>query len=178
MKYFIGYLLQGEVAEWHANTARKIADKFNTWKIYEKLPPHITIFYPEGVEDITEVRNYIAGWVKNNKIPGNLYVSGFDRFEDRVIFAKIDADDSVNKAVEDLRTNIKNVSGVTEEDFPIWHPHATLAYKLTPMEIENIWDFTLSLDKPNFTIPFDNVTIFKFIGDKKWVVEESFKINS
>ena len=140
MKYFIGFLLQGEVSEWHSATAKKISDEFNTWKIYEKLPPHITIFYPEGVEDITDTRNYIAEWVKNNKIPGNIHVSGFDRFDDRVVFAKTDVDEAVGKVVEDLRKNIKVVSGVTKEDFPIWHPHATLAYQLTPVEIENIWE--------------------------------------
>ncbi len=178
MKYFIGFLLQGEAAEWHINTAKKIADKFNTWKIYDKLPPHVTIFYPKGVENITDIRNYIADWVKNNKSPGNLYMSGFDRFDERVVFAKIDVDESVNKVIEDLRANIKTVCGAVAEEFPTWHPHATLANKLTPIEIENIWSYTNSLDKPNFTIPFDSVSIFRFVGDKKWVVEESFKLTS
>lgn len=178
MKYFIGYLLQGEVAEWHINTTKKIADKFNTWKIYEKLPSHVTIFYPEGVEDITGIRNYIKDWIVKNKVSGNFYISGFDHFDDKVVFAKIGADESVIKTVENLREGIRNISGITNESFPIWHPHCTLANKLKPEEINSIWEYVSELDKPNFTIPFNNITIFKFVGDQKWVVDEYFELAS
>ncbi len=176
MKYFIGYLISGEVGEWHIGTAKKISDEFNTWKIYEKLPPHITIFYPEGVEDISGIRDFIKNWVQKSKASGNFYISDFDRFDDRVVFAKIDADKSVVNAVEDLREDLKNMTGITE-DFPNWHPHATLAYKLSPEEINKIWAYTDKLDKPNFVLPFNNITIFRYEGDKKWVVDESFVLS-
>ena len=140
MKYFIGYLMQGEAAEWHLNTAKKISDEFNTWKIYEKIPPHITIFYPEGVEDITTIRNYIKNWRGKNKVTGNFYISDFDHFDDKVVFAKIDADEAVIKEVNSLREGIRNISDIKNESYPNWHPHSTLANKLNPEKISEIWE--------------------------------------
>ncbi|MBX4189379.1 2'-5' RNA ligase family protein [Candidatus Parcubacteria bacterium] len=173
MKYFIGHLISGKAAEWHTNTAKKISEKFNTWKIYEKIPPHITIFYPEGVEDINAIRNYIQDWTRKNKALGSFRLSEFDRFDDRVVFAKVEADESAIKAIEDLRKGLQDMTGITE-DFPNWHPHATLAYKLSPEEINKIWEYTNELDKPNFTLLLNNITIFRYAEDQKWVVDESF----
>ncbi len=177
MKYFIGYLISGEAAEWHISITKKISDKFNTWKLHEKLPPHITIFYLEGVEDITEIRNYIKDWVEKNKVSGNFYMSDFDHFDDRVVFAKINVDESVVQTIKNLGEGIIRVSSVLDESFIDWHPHTTLANRLTPEEINNIWEYVNQLDKLNFTLPFNNITIFKFIEDQKWVVDESFELS-
>ncbi len=176
MKYFVGYLIQGEVAEWHTNITKKISEKFNTWKVYEKIPPHITIFYPEGVEDISPIRNHIKDWTQKNKAPGNFYLSGLGHFRDRVVFAKVDSDESAIKAIEDLRKDLKNMTGITE-DYPHWHPHVTLANKLTRQEINKIWEYVNQLDRPNFALPFNNITIFRYVGDQKWVVDESFALS-
>ncbi len=177
MKYFIGFLLKGEVSDWHIKTAKEISDKFNTWKIYEKIPPHITIFYPEGVEDITKIKNYIKEWTQKNKVSGNFYISGFDRFEDRVVFAKMEADKSVTKSIENLREGIRNIETIKDESFPDWHPHSTLANKLSSEDINKIWEYTDRLEKPNFIVPFDNITIFKYGGDQKWFVDECFELS-
>ena len=176
MRYFIGYLIKGEAAEWHEKIAKQISDKFNTWKIYEKIPPHITIFYPEGVEDITDIRNFIENWVENNRVSGNLYINGFDYFGDKVVFAKIEADEMVFRSVESLREGIRNIAHIENESFPNWHPHSTLINKISPEEINKVWEYTSLLNKPNFALPFDNVTIFRYTDDKKWVVDESFEL--
>lgn len=54
------------------------------------------------------------------------------------------------------------------EEFPDWHPHATLANKLTAQEINKIWDYALTLEKPNFSLQFDNVTIFRYGAEQNW----------
>lgn len=177
MKYFIGYLISGEAAEWHTKTTKKISEEFNTWKIYEKIPSHITIFYPEGVEDITNIRNHIKNWVEKNRIPGNFYISGFDHFDDKVVFAKIELDEPVRKSVENLREGIRKISQIKNESFPDWHPHSTLINKLSPEEINKVWEYTDELEKPSFTLPFDNITIFKYLNDQRWVVDEVFKLS-
>jgi 2'-5' RNA ligase len=176
MRYFIGFLIKGPAREWHTSTTKSISEKFNTWKIYEKLPPHITLFYPEGVEDITDIKVFIKNWIYNKKISGNFKMSGYDRFDDKVVFAKIHADEVVFNTVEDLRNGIRSISGIKNESFPNWHPHSTLAYKLEPEEINKIWEHTSILPKPNFVLPFDNVTVFRYTGDKKWVIDESFDV--
>lgn len=176
MKYFIGYLISGAAAEWHINTTKQISEEFNTWKMYEKIPPHVTIFYPEGVEDISLIRKYIKDWTQKNKVLGSFHIAEFDRFDNKVVFAKVDANELALNAVEDLRNGLKNMTGIIE-DFPTWHPHATLANKLSPEEINRIWEYVSKLNKPDFTLPFNNVTIFRYSEDQKWVVDESFGLS-
>lgn len=36
----------------------------------------------------------------------------------------------------------------------------------------------MNLEKPDFTIPFDNVTIFEYAGDREWKILESFALHS
>lgn len=177
MRYFIGYLIEGEAAAWHVNVAKNISDRFNTWKIYEKLPPHITIFYPFSTENIEPVENLLKEWTQSKKVPENFIISDFDHFEDKVVFAKVGIEQSVGWTVEELRRSLKLISGMPSEDFPIWHPHATLANRQSPEKINQIWGYVLTLKKPNFIIPFDNITIFRFEGDRKWVIEKIFKFN-
>lgn len=175
MKYFVGYLIEGKAAEWYFNVAKDISEKFNTWKLHEKLPAHVTVFYPFETEDVEPVRNLVENWTHNKNIPGNLTIAEFDHFDDRVVFAKTDPDESVRDAVEELRGILEKIPGMLKDNFPIWHPHNTLANHLTPEEIKQIWNYVQTLEKPDFIIPFDNITIFRFEGDRKWVVQESFK---
>lgn len=176
MKYFIGYLISGDAAKWHVGITKEISDTFNTWKIYENIPPHITMFYPEGVEDITHIRNYIKDWTEKNKVSGNFHISGFDHFDDTVVFAKIDADESVRESIENLREGIRNITNIQHESFPQWHPHSTLAYKLSSEEINRIWEYAKKLEKPHFVLAFNNITIFKYTDEQKWIVDKTFEL--
>ncbi|MFA6297156.1 MAG: 2'-5' RNA ligase family protein [Candidatus Paceibacterota bacterium] len=177
MKYFIGYLIKGEASDWHINLTKDISEKFNTWKIYERLPPHITIFYPFETDDVENIKNILRSWVQYRNIIGNFIMSDFDRFDDNVVFAKIEASSQLVNTIEGLRIILKDVPGMPKDNFLTWHPHATLANKLTPQEIKKIWEYVQTLEKPNFMLPFDNVTLFRLEGDK-WIVEESFDIFS
>lgn len=178
MKYFIGYLIEGKASEWYLSIAKDISEKFNTWKLYEKLPAHVTVFYPFETDDVESVGNFIKKWTQNENIPGDLTISKFDYFVDRVVFAKVDPDKLVIDVVEELRGVLEKIPGMPKDDFPIWHPHVTLANHLTPEEIKKIWDYVQMLEKPDFILPFNNITIFRFEGDRKWVVQESFKFKS
>ncbi len=175
MKYFIGYLIQGEVADWHNNLAREIAEKFNIWKVYEKLPPHITIFNTSYLENVEPVVNFLENWSRSRKIPGNFTMNDYDYFESRAVFAETEPDSPVRTVVEELIKDVKLIPDMTQEDFPFWHPHATLAYKITPEEINAVWEYVQTLKKPNFILPFDNVTLFRF-DDTKWIVEKTFRL--
>jgi 2'-5' RNA ligase len=175
MKYFIGYLIEGEAAEWHRDLTKEISEKFGLWEIHEKIPPHVTIFRLLGVEDPELVRSLLRDWVSKQNTIGAINICGFDRFDDRVVFAKVEIDEQVRKIGEDLRSKIKEIPGMPPEDFPIWNPHATLTNWVEPEEIEKVWNYVNTLEKPNFTLPFNNITLFKFGGDRSWEVEEVFR---
>src|SRR3989338_10436352 len=172
MKYFVGYLIQGEAAKWHVDLAKEISQKFNTWKIHENIPPHITIVYPFDTEKIMTIKDLLREWAASQPIVGNFALSDFDHFDEHVVFAKVDADQSVKESVVDLRSQLKAMPDMPVEDYPDWHPHVTLANKLTPEEIVNIWNYVSVLQKPNFILPFDNVTLFYSTGDTGWRVDK------
>jgi len=175
MNYFIGYLISGEAATWHVDLTKDISEKFGTWKLHEKLPPHVTIFYPFSTNNIETAAELLRNQIRGKKNPGNFIMSDFDHFDDKVVFAKIEVDQSVRIVVEELRKTLKEIPEMPKDEFPNWHPHATLANQLSSQEINQILDYVLTLEKPDFTLPFDNITIFRFEGGKKWVVEKSFK---
>jgi 2'-5' RNA ligase len=176
MKYFVGYLIEGEAAEWHRNLTKEISEKFGLWKIHEKIPPHVTIYRPFEREDVEPIKKLLNSWSVGQDIKGNLNISGFDRFDDRVVFAKVEVDEQTRKIGENLRSKIKEIPGMPLEDFPIWNPHATLMNWIEPEDIEKVWEYVNTLEKPNFIISFNNVTLFRSDGDKKWVVDEVFSL--
>ena len=176
-KYFIGYLIEGEAATWHIELAKNISKRFGTWELHKKVPSHITIFQSFKTEDINPVKSILRDWIHTRPIPGSLALSGFNHFEERVVFASVDTDASSKQAIEELRGALRQIPTMPIEDFPVWHPHATLANHVSAQEINQIWDYVLSLKKPNFTLPLNNVTLFRFEENQKWVIEESFRLS-
>ena len=174
MKYFIGYLIQGEAADWHAQKAKEISAKFNTWKIYEKIPPHITLYRPFDLENIQPVLDVLQTWSNHQSSGSSFLMSDFDRFDDRVVFVKIETNQAIQKMVVNLKRELKLIPNIPAEDYPNWHPHATLAERVTTEEIEKIWNHVSTLDKPKFSLPFDNMTLFSNAGDRVWKIEKVF----
>jgi 2'-5' RNA ligase len=174
MKYFVGYLIRGQAAKWHTALSDDIANKFNIWRISDKNPPHITIYYPFEIEDISRVKNFLNGWISDHRMLGSVSISGFDRFEERVVFVKVRINDDTEKEIQKLQKALCEIAPLrdTRADQLGWHPHATLAYKIPEEKINEIWRYVKTLDTPKFVIPFDNISIFKWEVDK-WTIEES-----
>ncbi len=173
MKYFIGFLIRGEAAEWHNKIAKEISDKFGTGKIYERVPPHITIYPPLDLEDIHPVIYLLDTWSKSYAQNTNFVISDFGRFDDKVIFAKIEADKIIKEAVRDLRERLGAVLGMPKENYKEFIPHATLAKDLNAKTAAAIWEYISKLEKPSFIIPFNNVTLFSYDDkNKAWEVNK------
>lgn len=176
MKYLIAYLIEGDAKDWHDSLAREISEKFGTWKIHERIVPHVTLYRPFISDDIKPVEELLMNYVENAKSPGNFSMNSFDRFGDRVVFAKIDPDPIVHASVTDLREKIQLLPGRPPQDFPDWNPHATLAESVTPEEIAGIWQYVSAKPAPEFRFPFDTITILAFEGSK-WNIVKTFSFS-
>jgi len=175
MRYFIGYLIPESVAGWQNKLTDEISEEFKTWKISERIPPHITISRPFNSENIEVIKKLLANWAENKSVPGNFTLSGFDHFTDRVVYINVEPETAVSGAIIGLREQVNNIPEIKREDFP-YHPHSTVAYQLPSVEIEKIWEYVQKLEKPFFVIPFDNVTIFRSTGYQKWEIDETFRL--
>ena len=174
MRFFIGYLIQGPAAAWHREVSDEIAERFGIWKVTEKNPPHVTIYYPFETDDIGSVKDYLRTWLASHRSSGTIEISGFDRFDDRVIFARVGVDRSVEGEILALRRELAVIVPARDALWPdqlAWHPHATLAYKIPPETVRDIWNYVKTLPAPRFEAPFDNVTIFRWHGER-WEIEE------
>jgi 2'-5' RNA ligase len=77
---------------------------------------------------------------------------------------------------KELLKEIKNIEGVKLNEFDVkWHPHSTIAYGNTRNTFDNIWEYIKTLNKPEFDLKFDNITIMKKQGDR-WKVHKEFNI--
>ena len=176
-RYFIGFQLTGPAAEWHIATSRAIAEHFSTWRVDQHIPPHITIVRPFEISDIEPIKTFIQHTIGHLTPPGNITISGFNHFDDKVVFAKVDVDPIVHSFVKQFRAEIQPQIGVTKEDFPHWHPHATLAYKLPQDTIEQIWKHVQTFDTPSFVLPFNALTIFRYTQDH-WAADETLRFRA
>jgi 2'-5' RNA ligase len=175
MSYFVGYMLEGAVAEWHREVAKNISEHFGTWKVHEKVAPHLTIFYPFDTEEVDTLSNLLEGYCEAQAMPGTISVTDFGRFDDNVVFAKAEAGAEINAVVHELQDLLSEVPLVPRRGFRAWNPHATLAHKVPKETMHKIWEYVQTLPKPHFILDFDNITLFRYEGERKWSVEKIFR---
>ena len=176
-RYFIGFLIEGEAATQHIALTKTISETFQTWEIHKQIPPHVTIFRPFQTDDISSIKKLLHEWTRGKPPSGTMALSHFGHFEDRVVFISVDPDSSSRQMIEDLRKTLQTIPTMPPEDFPTWYPHATLANHLSPEDIRQIWNYVLTLKKPNFTLPLNNITLFRNEGTWTWGVEEIFRLD-
>lgn len=174
MRYFIGYLIQGEAGEWHRACAKDISEKFNTEKIGERIPPHITFVPPFDAEDISLIKDMLHEWIANRPVYGEFTLSGFGWFDDRTVFAAIEADKLVTDAVYELQTILRALPGMSAENQYPWRPHATLANHVRPSDTSAVREYVRALPAPHFVLLFDNATLFRRDEGGVWRVDEIF----
>ncbi len=175
MRYFIGFLIEGEAGTWHEALTRDISERFGTRKLHERVVPHITLYRPFDADDIAPVKTLLQSWTKQEHAPGTITLSGFGHFTDRVVYASVTLEAKAQQNILALRREIMTL--LPKEDFPNWVPHATLADEYeTPEIITEVWEYVQTLPKPEFTVPFNNVTLFRNRAGGGWDVDEIFQI--
>lgn len=176
MKYFIGYLIDGKAGHWHRELVQEISEKFNTEKIFDHIPAHMTIFRPFETENIQEVENVLEHWIKTHPLREQLTILDFDRFGTRVIVAKITHPEGLDHKIADLQKALEALPGMPGSDYFPWNPHATILHRVETETLEQVWDYVSALPKPHFKMWLDNITIFALKSDGHWQIEKTFPI--
>jgi 2'-5' RNA ligase len=169
MLYFVGYLIEGEASNWHRKLTADISKRFDVEDQDKRIPPHITIFRPFETDDISETYELIKNWVSDKSIPGNFQISGFDRFNKEVVFTDVRCDTPVREFVRAFQEQMDTLH-IPDKTYPEWRPHATIAHRIPQGKIDQIWQHVSTLPPYSFDLTFNNLTIFKHTGDRKWEV--------
>ncbi|MBX4200344.1 2'-5' RNA ligase family protein [Candidatus Parcubacteria bacterium] len=177
MKYFTGFLVKGEAAEFQQKISREVREQFMSEMRSPKIPPHITIFRPFTTEDPKPIKEFLKSWTESNPKLSKLTFSDFEHFDDRTIFLHVDMDKKTCDAVIALQREIEKITGVHLNSHSVWNPHVTVATRIMPHEFESIWNRVKEEEKKEFTVPFDNITLFKLKEEtREWIVDEIFPI--
>lgn len=168
MQYFLGIHLTGEAGDYLHRLTGQIAERFGTWALHERVPPHITLFRPFDADatELEQVQEIVQQWLAQTPAE-SLTISGFDRFDDKVVFAAVQASTDFCQKVEALQRELEKLPQMPPER-PAWHPHASVARLLPPEQIERIWEYVGTLEPFCFSFPVESVTVFHHPERGKW----------
>jgi len=177
MRYFIGNLIRGEVAEYYKATCADLASRFGIEDVSAIVGPHITVKSPFDRHEIVTIDDTLALISDAPAIPISL--SKWGHFGNRTIFLDVveppvALKDFMRNVLSKLRAN--GIFLGPQESNP--HIHMSIARFLKPLQYEEVWKYLEATPAPKFDIKFDNLTIFckENIDDKAWKVLKTFPL--
>ncbi|MEI6396632.1 MAG: 2'-5' RNA ligase family protein [Candidatus Taylorbacteria bacterium] len=177
MRYFIGSLLRGEVAEYYKTTCIDLSNRFGIANVSDIVPPHITVktsFEKPNAEIIDECLS-----LNTEVVPFPISLSNWNHFGTRTIFMEGNKPSIELKAYTDSIVTKLRAAGIPstieEKELQI---RMSIARFLKPQEYQNVWNYLQTVPAPKFDMTFDNLTIFykENNDDKAWKVLKTFPL--
>ena len=172
MRYVIVCVVKGEAGEFNNNLRKELFQRLKAKS--SKLPAHFTIKAPfEYKEEINDLIEVLEGFSKTAKTEP-FTIDGYDHFDDRVIYMKVNMSKKA-KAVHDKL--IDNISKIPYVDFDKKDGkdkvfHITLASKKLKPLYNKVWDYVHQYSC-EFQGVFDNVTIYRW-EEETWKLYREF----
>lgn len=177
MRYFIGNLIRGEMAEYYRTTCADLSFRFGVANVAEIVPPHITVKSPFERANADAIDDLIALSTEVETFP--LSFEGWGHFGDKTIYIDAPRPSPELKAfMSSISAKFKTIGIPPSRDESMGHLHASIARFLKPRQYSDIWKYLQSVPKPTFDIKFDNLTIFykENNEDKAWKVLKTFPL--
>lgn len=176
MRYVIVYLLRGKIKEYHKKLVREIGPKFGERYLIENpLPPHITLRSPFDFSNPRRLENIIEEFAKSQK-KSRIKIKDFGHFRKDVSFLKVDISKDSRTTQRELVKTLEG-EGIKPNKFDLkYHPHITISYSNSQDTFSLIWNSLSKLEKPNFDLEFDNITILRK-PKKFWEVYKVYELN-
>lgn len=176
MKYVLVYLIRGKAERYHQKLVKEVGPKFGErYMIENPLPSHITLKSPFELDNSKELETLLKMFSNKHKSV-KIKIDSFGNFRRFVAFLKISLPKQVIKIQKELLREVKKVEGINLHEFDLkWKPHATISYGNTKDSFDKIWSYIQTLEKPNFELEFDNITILRK-PKKLWKVYKIYKL--
>ncbi len=175
MRLSVFYLIKGECNRYIQRLTREVGPKFGeNYLVENPLPSHITLKSPFIVSSSKKIEKVIEEFVKRQK-KSEIIIRGFGNFDRFVAFLKPTSIKPVLKIQKGLVNKLEE-AGIKPHPFDKkFHPHSTIAYGNKKETFDKIWDYLQTLEKPEFKLSFDNISLMKKVG-KRWKVYREFKL--
>lgn len=173
MRYVIVSVVKGEAGDFNNNLRKEVFNKFKAKS--SKLPAHFTIKSPFEWEDIRELEEVLENFSKNNKNTKARYkLNGYDHFDNRVIFMKVDMSKEGRILHDKLIEQLSKIDYInfTEKDGKNKIFHVTISSKKIQKIYDILWDY-VNQYPCNFNCYFDNISIYKW-QDNTWKLHKEY----
>lgn len=178
MRYFIGVLLRGEVAEYYKATCADLSARFGISNVSEIVAPHLKIKSPFERPSLESVEKLLAS--SNMPTATPLPLANWNHFGTRTIF--IDAPEITPELKTQMISFLDSLKANGVYTTPLeydLHIHLSVARFLKPFEYTKVWEYLQTLPQPKFDITIDNLTIFSKEKDARvWKVEKTFPLKT
>ncbi len=181
MRRIIAHLIRGKAGEAHEALTRDLTDKFDTFPIHDRIPPHLTLkrwfeLDAANMESLCDVLDSFAA----SHTQSEYKLGGLGHFDENVIYMDVKPSPEMSDATRDLMEALHSVDGMTfdefdgiEDDF-----HATLVFgALKRFDFAPVWEYLNAQEKVSFDMKFDHIAIMKRAEDK-WVTERVWELSA
>ena len=180
MRRIITHAIRGEAKKAHEAITKDLAEKFDSFPIHERIPPHLTLKRWFELDEIgmKKLHNALDAFAASQR-QSDYSLSGFGNFGEGVIYVDVIPSAEMTKTVQGLLDALHTIEGLTFEEFDTADNfHATVAMRaLKPFDFEQIWNYLKTVSQPNFKMKFDNIALFKKPVDM-WEVERIWELTS
>ena len=171
MRYVIVSVVKGEGGDFNNRLRNDIYKKFNAKS--SKLPAHFTIKAPFESENINQLEITLENFVKNNN-KANYTLTGYDHFDNRVIFMKVNMSNEGKKLHDKLIDQLNEINYINfnEKDGKNKIFHVTVSSKKIQKIYNELWDYVNQFPC-NFHCHFDNICIYIW-EDNTWKLYKEY----
>jgi len=159
-EYFIEFRFSGFAKQSIKELKTNITEKFGVTR--RKIVPHITIAGPVSTRDEKRLLGEIVDVCKKYDLV-KFRMDGFDNFEDRVIFVKINPSQELKNLRLDIAQRLyKFCNSTTKFDRrKVFEFHATIVLKDIQRKFDRIWDYVQTWRIPEMEQYVLRITIIK-----------------
>lgn len=179
MRHILVHLIQGEAKSVHESITIDLAEKFDSFPLHERIPPHLTLkrwFEPDDAM-LATLDKTLSDFADAHT-QSNYSLKGFGHFGADVIYVDVESTPETSQIVRELMSVLRSIEGMTFDEFDDEEDdlHATVAMgALKPFDFNMLWDYLKTGTQPDFAMKLDNIALMRR-GEERWEAVNTWKL--
>ena len=173
MRYVVVSVVKDNAGNFNNNLRKEVYEKFSAKS--SKLPAHFTIKSPFETNDISELDSLLEKFCNENfSVPYK--IKGYDHFDDRVIFMKVNMSEEGKILHDKLIDKMSTIDYINFDKLDGKNKifHVTISSKKIKNIFNDLWNYVNKI-YCNFDCIFDNISIYKW-QNNTWLLHNEYKL--